>query len=670
MKTIRLLFSFLLLSIFASAQMRKSDAPFIAAEVFIEPGQTPQEIESFFKTLHDKRFSLCRIRMFETYMQKADGSWDFSLFDTAFKAADKYGIKVYANPFALTEKTDIGGFKFPNSDEHLESVARFLKALTQHFSKYKSLYGYVLINEPGTGGSLPDNQFVKNKFAEWSKTNPAAEYDEKGYPILVDLRDKMFLRYLNTWFLNWIAAEIRKYDSTRDIHVNNHAIFENCAEYDFPAWRQFLTSLGGSAHASWHFGYFQRNQYSLAMSANAEIIRSGTGKLPWFMTELQGGNNTYSGGTPICPTREEIAQWLWLVMASEGKGSMFWSLNPRSSGIESGEWALIDFQGQASDRLSVAGDIACVFEKNASLLAGARVHESGIHVLYVRESLWAESKMTIYPSSLEGRQKGACMKSALAYFEAFSQAGINASLGAFEEFDFSADNFEGKVIILANQIALPGKYASVLEKFVMKGGTLLVEGLSAYYNENLIAVMKTGFPFEKLFGGNISEFKAGQDNFDIQIGDNTLPSHLWKGLIRNTTAKTLTSEGNFALATENKLGKGRVIWVPSLIGLGSRMTGKYDLLFSYLDQELNGITTAQPFRFAELKKGILLRTMKAENGWITVLVNQSGQKAKGLEIKTADSKWKPEILYCNGKGSVNGNLIEIDDQETLVLYWK
>ena len=36
------------------------------------------------------------------------------------------------------------------------------------------------------------------------------------------------------------------------------------------------------------------------------------------MTELQGGNNVYSGGVAMCPTPDEIMQWLWIVAGTEG----------------------------------------------------------------------------------------------------------------------------------------------------------------------------------------------------------------------------------------------------------------------------------------------------------------------------------------------------------------
>ena len=59
--------------------------------------------------------------------------------------------------FPATEKTDIGGWKFPKDEEQLASFAEYIKQVTIHFKQFKSLYAWVLINEPG--GGLKDNEF-------------------------------------------------------------------------------------------------------------------------------------------------------------------------------------------------------------------------------------------------------------------------------------------------------------------------------------------------------------------------------------------------------------------------------------------------------------------------------------------------------------------------------
>lgn len=405
------------------------------------------------------------------------------------------------------------------------------------------------------------------------------------------------------------------------------------------------------------------------MSANSEIVRSGAGDLPWIMTEIQGGNNTYSGMAPFCPTKNEIAQWMWITVGTQGKGGIFWSLNPRSSGIEAGEWAMLDFQDRPSDRLLAAAEVLKVIDSKAELFANAREVESGINLLYIRQSLWAEKKMAS-PSvqNYEGRLAGGVMKSVLGYFETLSEMGINCNLKEFGEFDFSKDDYSGITIILAHQISIPSNYAPILEAFVSKGGKLIVDGLTGFFDDNLHNTMKTGFPFANLLGGNISEFKAVDNLFDVKIGQISLSAHLWRGFIRNNTGKVLSSVEGEAVATRNQFGKGETLWIPSLLGLGARLGGT-DKLAQLLAQELKPNFSNAPIVFASQQKGLLMKTLSSGSSFVTVVVNKS-KDTKRIPLTIYDKGIKPFVLFADKKGTVSAQTISISPEETMVIEWK
>lgn len=642
-------------------------APMIGAEIFIEPGQTPEEIDAWYRLMKENGMTICRIRMFETYMHREDGSWDFSLFDLAYRAAEKYNIKVWGNLFPATGFTDVGGFKFPHNDEHLRSIAEYIKNLVTHFRQFKSCYGWVLINEPGSG-KLPDEDFTHRKFEEWKQLQPAETYVSKGYNIFTFDEERFLVDY-NTWFLSWLKEEVYKYDPGSHLHVNNHAIFQNVTEYNFPAWRENLTSLGGSAHASWHFGYFKRSQYPVAMSANCEIIRSGAGPLPWLMTEIQGGNNTYSGFNAMCPTRQEIDQWIWTVVASGGKGAVFWTFNPRASGFEAGEWAMIDFQNKPSDRLSAASAVSKVISSNSSLFASAIPVESGINILYTRESLWVEKKLQTGGDHYEGRDVGGVMKSALSYFEALGEMGIQSNLKEFDEFDFSRADYQGKVIILAHQVSIPSRYWKSLDDFVLEGGKLIVDGLTAYYDEHAHCIMKTGFPLEKLFGANIREFKLEGNLFEVSLNDPSLslPGHCWRGTMAVTTAKPIGYNNQEVIATRNVYGKGEVLWIPSLVGLAGRIRG-YAPLSSLLLKEAQACISRVPFRFKVPETGMLMKTLQSGDSFVTMIINKS---AENREVELVNNKnLSPAVLFADKNGKADHNRISLAAEETMVIRWQ
>jgi beta-galactosidase len=651
----------------SASQPMEEITPMIGAEIFIEPGQTAQEIDTWYRLMKENGMTICRIRMFETYMHKPDGTWDFSLFDLAYRAAEKYDIKVWGNLFPATGFTDVGGFKFPRSEEHLKSISEYIKNLVTHFRQYKSCYGWVLINEPGSG-RLPDEEFTGNRFKEWKDKQSDPVYNRQGYNIFTFEEERFLLEY-NTWFLNWLKDEVYKYDPGSHLHVNNHAIFQNVAEYDFPGWRPILSSLGGSAHASWHFGYFNRNRYTVAMSANCEIIRSGAGNLPWLMTEIQGGNNTYSGFQAMCPTREEISQWLWTTIASGGKGGIFWTLNPRASGFEAGEWAMINFQNEPSDRLSAAAAVASVLQSNATLFAAARPVESGINILYIREALWVEKKMQTGGAHYEGRDIGGVMKSALSYFEALGEMGLQCNLKEIGEFDFSKSDYSGKTIILPHQVSVPSRYWGGLENFVRNGGKLIVDGLTAFYDEHAHCIMKTGFPLEKLFGGNVREFKLEGDLFEMALNDPelVLPVHCWRGTLMTTTAKPVGYHNKEVIASRNAYGKGEVLWIPGLTGLAGRIQG-YSPLIALLDHEVEANIHSVPFRFRNLQEGMLMKTLQSGNSFITVIINKSGRNMQAELI--GKHNLMPSVLFPENAGKIENNTVFLATEETLVILWK
>lgn len=645
----------LLLALHSHAQLKylEEDAiPFFGAQIFIEPGQTQAQIESWFKTLSENGMNVCRIRMFESYMLQPDGNWDFTLFDHAFRAADKYGIKIYATFFPATQKTDIGGWKFPKDEKQKIAFSNYIKALVMHYKDFSSLYGWVIINEPGMDGNYPRTDFFENARMLWDQANPLKDFKENGFPILMTTRDKKFLNEITTGFLSWIAGEIRKYDTSHDIHVNPAGIFSNYGEYDFPAWRHFLTSLGGSAHPSWHFSYFTRQQYSLAMLALAEILRSGAGDIPWFMTEIQGGNNTFSGSNAMCPTSEEIAQWLWIVLSCEGKGGIFWMLNPRSSGIEAGEWAMIDFQGKPTERLKAVKEISKLISDHADIFCNPRIIPSGIDVVYIKETLWAENLMGKNHDQYQGRNHGAVIKSPIACFKALTERGLNVGLKEINEYDFSQADYVGRSIIISNQISIPTYYRRNLETFVSRGGTLLIEGLSAFFDEDLHNTMNTGFTFEQLFGGNISEFILKDNLFTINTGNHKLPVHLWEGKIAN---KIIPMQ-------EHTFGKGRVIWFPSNIALGAWVAKDFKPLSDYLYETLP--TSSEVISFDRHYENVLLRTLKTGKGKLLICVNKSEEKET---IALNNLSGKLNSLYASPDCTVKGNKIAVCPDGILVM---
>ncbi|NDP20054.1 MAG: hypothetical protein GZ091_03075 [Paludibacter sp.] len=665
-----LLFCFLILQTAFSAEITLTSSPVIGGQVVIEKGQTRDEIDSFFAILKRQNMNFCRIRMFESYMRDAQGNWDFSTFDMAFEAAEKYDITIIGTLFPMVEFTNIGGFKFPDSQEHLQSVAEYIKQMATHFKKFKSLYGWVLLNEIGSGKAPFSKPLTIQKFADWNKENASSGFNAAGNPIMKFESERFLLDY-NTWYLEWLAKEVRKYDSTAHLHVNTHAIFDNFSEYAFPKWRKTLDSFGGSAHASWHFSKFSRNKFHYAMAANCQIMRSGAGEKPWILTEIQGGNNIWSGGKPMCPTKEEIEQWMWTIIGSGSKGMIFWSLNVRTGGIEAAEWGMLNLLNQPTDRLVTAGKVAGVLKNRQDIFSTATEHESGVSILYTRESFWCEQNGLTPGASYAGRLPGGGMQSAIGFFETLSQMGIQTNLKCIDEYNFGAKSNKGKVIIIPHQIALPTNFIEPLKQFVATGGTLLIEGLTAFFDENMHNLTNLKFPLNKLFGGLLKDVPLVDNKFNIIPSGqkSVLPAHLWEGRIQLETAKPLAvnSLGD-VVASTNNFGEGKVIWIPSLVGVGAREANNYAPLSEFVSREVvNQLPTNTP-RFKNFSEGVLMKVLNTKTGYVVVLINKN-KLVKSVELIMPNAK-PVSVLNKQSDNKVLSNIYMLQPEETKVIEYR
>ena len=227
---------------------QRTEYPQIGAQVFIEPGQTDKQIDGFFRILAQHGFETARIRMFGAHMLRPDGSWDFTLYDKAFDAAGKHGVKLFATLFPPTDELgDVGGFKFPRSKAHLLEIAGYIEAVVSHFRGHPALDTWVLQNEPGTGGTGPGrNDLTDEVFARWKAAQKTPAYDN-GY-LKADFTQERFHTDFTTWYLGWIASQVDLHDPAHHKHINPHQLLDNLADYDFPAYEGFLTSLGVSMH--------------------------------------------------------------------------------------------------------------------------------------------------------------------------------------------------------------------------------------------------------------------------------------------------------------------------------------------------------------------------------------------------------------------------------------
>ncbi|MEA3479418.1 MAG: beta-galactosidase trimerization domain-containing protein, partial [Bacteroidota bacterium] len=426
-------------------------------------------------------------------------------------------------------------------------------------------------------------------------------------------------------------------------------------------------------HAAWHLRYFERQQYTMAIAANCDIISSAAEPKPFWVTELQGGTNIFSGFDPLCPSEDDIAQWLWTCIGSGAERVVFWTLNARASVAEAGEWAMVTFQNEATDRLTMSGNVAKVLLEENDFFEKAKTVKSDVNLIYSPESMIIFSEKTMasgFDEDVPGRGKGAHIKSLLSYYETLLELGISSSVKQMDHFDWELKTDKPRIAILANMLSIPSEFEDKLYTFVENGNKLIVTGLSGFYDENMHNVYMSSDPYRELFGATLKEYKFVGDSFDIQLTDPQieLPSHLVKGLIKTDKAKVIGTFNDDIIAVRNQYGKGEVVWIPSLIGLGSWQ--KNNVSFAgFIKEETREVTQQLPFTLSGHSKHVLLKTMESDGNYLTVLINMKDENISvGLE-KNVNKKAR---LIFGGKliDDANDSSILLAPQETVVILWQ
>jgi beta-galactosidase len=472
--------------------------PQFGAQVWIEPGQTPEQIDGWFATLEQGHMPVARLFLMWSYLEPTANGWDWSLYDAAFHSAERHHVAIVATltpsgPPAWLAGNDSQGVGVNATEQERARASEYIVKVVDRYKDSPALDTWLLLNEPGQApvaseladagfapwlqGHYPDvgalNRMWGTDYANFAAVkgpakangwNPASEIDWSAY-----------WRSFQTSQLAWLAAEVRKHDDRHPLHLNPHALVGNIAGWsdDLPAWRGFLDTLGCSIHPAWHFGLLPRSEFALGVSYVNDLVDGAIAPKPHWVTELQGGNNISSGGRPMEPTVDDTAQWLWTSVASGAQRTIFWLLNARRAGQEAGEWSLLDFDQHPSRRLEVATGIEKTIESHADVFASATPAEPDVTLLLSLDSL---TYQLFYAANDDpARDKDQHVLELLGFYKALSRIGPPPRIKHFDDYDWKAPG-KDRVAILPDARVLTAKQIDELLRFAKSGGDRRASG--------------------------------------------------------------------------------------------------------------------------------------------------------------------------------------------------
>jgi beta-galactosidase len=332
-----------------------------------------------------------------------------------------------------------------------------------------------------------------------------------------------------------------------------------------------LMDRGGSFYPSIHLAWhFEEVDFEVARciymqsSVAADWFKGG-----WSATwESTGGPQQFSGGKAWDPfaaqktagfTVDEgtMTQLLLSYLAGGFKGVGLWCWNTRTAGWEAGEYALLDRNGQVTERARRAGAIAKAANRLRDELWEARKEPLvGVFQDFDAEAIWAcnatpnRDKYKFEPIHARTGVHRALINANVP-FENVSAADLRAGLAA-----------RYAVIYLPAILGLDAALLPILHQYVEQGGRLVIDMPGAWFDTygKLLPTGK-GSAFEKLFGASLDDFQYSNPNTPRAVGDVQT-----KGFVVDLTPTAARVVASFAgpnqsktAITEHPLGKGSAV---------------------------------------------------------------------------------------------------------------
>jgi beta-galactosidase len=514
----------------------------IGSQLFINQGDTPDQIRKWVRQMKDSHLKLIRLFVTWSLVEPMTGRWDFRQFDACFEEAEAQGLKII--PTLSAESTpgwmkENLGFQEPrdiDNDAIWKQSLNYVRKIVERYHLSPALHSWILWNEPGYRVAHNDNgrrayarylatayeddikflnEVYASSFTSFEKAAEARIHAGEAaafspYPDRLD-----WIRFSVAHLvgkLSEIKAEIRKLDKDHPVHVNPHNVSQCILDSGQSVWAEaeIVDFIGCSAHPSWHSTRFLPGRLHQSVALFADMMKSTT-RHPeglFWVTELQGGTNIYSGVNYLCPTGDEIRQWLWTSLGTGARSAVFWCFNARTGGFEGGEWGLLDQRGLPSERLQAAAEVARVIADNQALFDQSRPVEPEVWILHSEHTGALGLIEGSGDPGVENPRNKQMASDALcgAYL-------LCADLGLTIQF-INEDRLvsqglpKGAILLLPGATALNLETCQAIETHVRAGGRIIADGLVGYKDKNGFTMQENRRVIDEIFSAPLEDIQA------------------------------------------------------------------------------------------------------------------------------------------------------------------
>ncbi len=548
-------------------------------------------------------------------IEVAPGKYDWSDYDRMMDLAAQNGMKVviaelitaapewafrkwpharYLASDGTVSNSSIGGSSatggFPglclDNPEVRAAAERFLTALIERYRHHPALLGYDLWNENTYNGGSPRKmhcycEATKRKLREWLRArygtveNTARAwrrysysswddveppYDFGGYP---DSLDWLQFRIDDAFdLLHWRAQLFRKLDpahlvvahgvagSLESLPSNAHDEWRSAAEVDVWGFT-FVASRKGDE--PW-------KQYQAV-----DLVRAGARGKPFWHAEAEGGplwmqpqviNRPREDGR--IPDEKDVRLWNLVSCAGGATGILYPRWRPLLDGPLFGAFGPFGMDGSVTPRAEMAGLFARWANSHPEIWKSHPVR-GDIGLVFAPESEMfnyvQQGDTNFYAQSIRGA------------YQAFFDSNIQADFVALDDIG------QYKIVYLPYPVMLKKETVARLRDYVERGGTLISEGLPAYFGDHGRAgERQPNYGLDELLGARESYVEFTPDLLDnvlLEVNGHRIYGRYFLQEYEPAGGRAVGHYANgHVAAVENRRGTGRTLLIGTFPGGG------------------------------------------------------------------------------------------------------
>lgn len=575
----------------------------LGAQVWLEPTDSPERVDHLFHMLAQSGMGWARLFLMWPWIEPSPGKWDFSLFDRAYAAAGRHGIRIKATLTANSGPWHLGTPSMLHShtgildEAQIPAMERYIRACVSRYAGNPAHGQWLLWNEP-FGKPLRTKHALRN-WQRWLEEHFKGDlgplnqrwrtgystFDEIPFPEEIPhpmhrgenwnsygpwLLDWRFRAETVISELTWIRSIVTELDPEAEIVINPNQVIANHAESatDLRAMAGLSHVLGASFHPAWHFTWALRHEFPALIAAGVHFLHHDRCRVE--ITEVQFGNTVNSSVRPAAVRPRELKLFLLAGLAAGAEQVIGWCLNVRSKDFEAGDWGLLDNQDQPSPRSRALRDVSENLARIESHWGSLAAAQPEAHVLVDPDSQaleWTEAGMG---QTVPGREEHDAARGAGKIAALLAQLGIGTGLTAASQLPGSVP--EGTLIVVSHLVAWDPPLAEKLLHLAEAGATLLIDGSSGRKSPDadLHRPWPAGFEGTGLTAADLDSNPAGFPLFDQARPAGTL---LLTRFIPAPLPEPWSAFGSLRFADDaspvvlqRSLGKGRLLLFRGLLG--------------------------------------------------------------------------------------------------------